>query len=64
METKLFNHFENLGKLEGLHPMVIAKFRICCKKAVDENPDLGFGELIIACRIYLNFLIEFPDLQL
>jgi len=62
MDTKLFNHFENLGKLEGLHPMVIAKFRICCKKAVDENPDHVFDELIIACRIYLNYLIEFPHL--
>jgi len=42
--------------------MVIAKFRICCKKAVDENPDHVFDELIIACRIYLNYLIEFPHL--
>lgn len=64
METKLFNHFETLGKLEGLHSTVVAKFSICCKKAVVENPDLGFDELIIACRIYLNLLIEFPGLQL
>lgn len=57
MDIELFNHFEALGKLDGLHPMVITKFRICCKKAVDENPDFGFDDLIIACRIYLNLLI-------
>lgn len=62
MEIKLFEHFEGSGKLDGLHPLQVEKFRICCRKAVVENPDLNFNELIGACRVYLYFVKEFPDL--
>lgn len=64
MENRLFNHFETLGAMSDFHPMQVEKFRIACKKAVDENTDLDFGGLCIACKIYLNFIRDFPDLTL
>ena len=64
MEEKLFNHFQSEGKLCGLDKVQIEKFRLACVKAVIENPSLGFGDLCIACRIYLNFIIDFPDIDL
>ena len=64
MDNKLFMHFENNGALSNLTDEQISKFKFACKKAVVDNPKLDFNDLCIACRIYLNFIISFPDLNL
>ena len=63
MEKELFNYFLQLGKLEGFSPIQIKKFEYACKKSIIENPDLKFEELLIACKVYLNFIRDFPELQ-
>ena len=40
------------------------KFHYACKKAILENPGLDFNGWKIAAKIYLNFIIDFPDLEL
>jgi hypothetical protein len=40
------------------------KLEIGCWKAIDENPELNEHDLLIAVGIYLNFILEFPDLVL
>jgi len=64
MEIEVFNHFESSGILEGLHPLQIEKFKICCRKAVDENPGFNFDDMLIVCRIYLSLIIEYPTINL
>lgn len=64
MHEKLFAHFDENGLLKGLHPMQVEKFRYACEKAVVENPDLGFNNLIIACRVYLNLIYDLPEIDL
>jgi hypothetical protein len=47
-----------------LSPMQDEKFRFACKKSIPENPGLGFSGLLLACNIYLNFILDSPDLDL
>lgn len=42
----------------------LAKLEICCWRAIDDNPDLSESSLLIAVGVYLNFILEFPDLVL
>lgn len=37
------------------------KFKIACKRAFKENPELSLEDLVTACNIYLNFILNFPD---
>ena len=39
-----------------------AKLEQSCIKCYVENPDATFSELTIAASVYLNFILEFPDL--
>jgi hypothetical protein len=39
------------------------KFDVACWKAIDENEDLSFREYLIVTNIFLNFIIQFPDLN-
>lgn len=64
MENKLYRYFSNSEKLNGFTQLQMEKFKYACKKAVQENPDLGFNDLCIACRIYMNFIREFPGIDL
>lgn len=41
-----------------------SKLVVACWKAIDENPELNERDLLIAVGIYLNFILEFPDLTL
>ena len=41
-----------------------AKFLWACGKTIAENPALDFHDWIIAAQIYLNFVLNFPDLDL
>jgi hypothetical protein len=64
MKEELFLHFERAGALSGLSETQINKFKFACEKAVAENPGLGFNDLCIACRVYLNFISDSPDIDL
>lgn len=64
MEERLFNHFKMKGLLVEFSEIQVSKFRFACSKAVLENPNLGFNDLLIACRIYLGVIREFPDCDL
>jgi len=64
MEDKLFNHFMMRGMLNGFAELQVEKFRTACRKAVLENPQLAFSDLLKACRIYLGFIRDFPECDL
>lgn len=40
------------------------KFRWACEKTIAENPGLNFNDWTVAAQIYLNFVLNFPDLDL
>ncbi|UXD70226.1 hypothetical protein MUK51_02825 [Sphingobacterium faecium] len=40
------------------------RFKFACHKAIIENPEANYGELKIACRIYLNLILTSPDIDL
>lgn len=39
------------------------KFKEACDKAVIENSHLNFGDQKMAARLYLNLILEFPDMS-
>lgn len=41
-----------------------AKFETACWKTIDENEYLNLDGYLIATNIYLNFILEFPELVL
>lgn len=40
------------------------KFRSACSKAIAENPDANLEELSIAGRVYLDYILRYPDLEI
>lgn len=40
------------------------KLKLACKKIIAENPGVGLKELVIAGRVFLNHLLQFPDLEI
>lgn len=40
------------------------KLKYACKKTILENPQLDYNGWKTACKIYLNFIIDFPQLDL
>ena len=40
------------------------KFRLACEKTIIENPGLNFHDWTVAAQIYLNFVLDFPHLDL
>jgi hypothetical protein len=40
------------------------KFLLACEKSIIENPTLDFNDWVTAAKIYLNFIIDFPNLDL
>lgn len=40
------------------------KFLNACEKTIEENPTLNLQGLKIAANIYLNFVLDFQDLDL
>ncbi len=63
LAQKLYNAV--LEKTEAVltEPQQI-KFLFACQKAISENPNLGFSDLIAATRIYLNYILDSPHLAL
>lgn len=64
MEERLFNHYQTKGLLVGLSEIQVLKFRYACKKSMLENPNLGFDDLLRACKIYFDMIRDFPDCDL
>jgi len=63
LEEELYN--EVLKKRQVvLDHIQDAKFKFACKKSISENTGLDFSNLLIACNIYLNFILDFPELDL
>ncbi len=63
LEEKLYK--EVLAKRGvKLNPVQEEKFRYACMKVIPENPGIGYYDLLTACHIYLNFIINNPDLDL
>lgn len=60
---KLYQYFEKGGKLEGLNGERRQMFMTGCRRAVKDNPDLGFDDLLVACRIYQKLIEDFPTLS-
>jgi len=47
-----------------LNELQAAKFRHACYKTYVENQGNSFEELITAAKIYLNLILDFPELSL
>jgi hypothetical protein len=63
LEEELYQEILKKRKVV-LNPVQDEKFKFACKKSIPENPGLGFSDLLLACNIYLNFILDFPDLDL
>ncbi|MFA6083513.1 MAG: hypothetical protein WC743_04120 [Mucilaginibacter sp.] len=48
-------------KLSGIQD---EKFRYACMKAVAENPEFRYFDQMAACHIYLNFILNNPEVDL
>jgi hypothetical protein len=40
------------------------KLKQACQKSIDDNPNLSYNEQLKACKVYLNFIIQFPNSKL
>ncbi|GAC1314126.1 MAG: hypothetical protein NVSMB24_38380 [Mucilaginibacter sp.] len=40
------------------------QFRYACMKVIPENPGAGYFDLMAACHIYLNFILNNPQIDL
>ncbi len=47
-----------------LTPEQDKKFRYACMKAIPENPNAGYFDLMAICHIYLSFILNNPGLDL
>lgn len=56
--------FEASAKNKKLNELQVAKFRQDCYKTYVENQGNSFDQLITAAKIYLNLILDFPDLSL
>ena len=63
LEEKLYQEVLRKRNVE-LNPVQEKNFRFACKKSIPENPDADFDDLLLACNIYLNFILSFPSIDL
>lgn len=63
-EEKIKELFEYAVKEKGVQLIAIQehKLKAACERAINENEDDYSRK--IAIKIYLNFILEFPDLSL
>lgn len=57
-DTVLVKRKVNLTDLQSI------KFLRACEKTIAENPSLNFHDWTTAANIYLNFVLDFPQLDL
>lgn len=60
LALKLYNHTLELKGVE-LNDIQSAKFQHACEKAIIENPNLDFSDLLIATKFYLDTVLGFPN---
>lgn len=60
LALKLYNRTVELKGVE-LNAVQSAKFQLACKKAIEENPNLDFQNLLVSTKLYLNTILEFPN---
>jgi len=63
LEEELYHQILKKRKVV-LNSVQAEKFKFACKKSIPENPGLDFSGLLLACNVYLNFILDFPDLDL
>ena len=63
VEEKLYNELLEKRGVK-LTPVQDKKFRYACMKAFAENPGAGYFDLMAACHIYLNFILNNPNVDL
>ncbi|QAA80821.1 hypothetical protein EI546_03345 [Aequorivita sp. H23M31] len=61
LEIKLF---EEVQDGYSLNPEQKVKLREACTRVVKDHPDESFPLLMKAAKIYLNAILEFPQLTL
>jgi hypothetical protein len=61
---KLYDTTLQKANISELSQIQSVKFLEACKRIFIDNPDNGFNEHIAAARIYLNYILSFPDLTL
>lgn len=63
IQEKLYNDVlqKRGAKLTGSQE---EKFRYACMKVIPENPGAGYFDLMAACHIYLNFILNNPEIDL
>lgn len=64
MEEIIEKIYQEISKSKQLNPVLQEKLKLACRKAVLENPTLGYESWLYAARIYLNFIVDFPHLEL
>ena len=61
---KLFDTILRKANIKELAPKQNATFLLACRRVFLDNPENSFSDHIIAARIYLNYILSFPDLTL
>ena len=61
---KLFETTLRKANIKGLSQKQNDTFMLACRRVFLDNPDNSFSDHIIAARIYLNYILSFPDLTL
>ena len=49
---------------DNLNDIQKEKLRYACKKTIIENPELDYNDWKVVAKIYLNFIVDFPELDL
>lgn len=62
MNTVLLEKLMLQFDTEALTPVVKLKFKYACMKAISQNEN--YDEILYACKIYYQKLLDFPDATL
>jgi hypothetical protein len=60
LALKLYDHTLELKSVE-LNQIQSIKFKAACEKAIVENPNLNFKDLLIPTKFYLDVILEYPN---
>lgn len=63
LALKLYNRTLELKGVE-LNDIQSAKFKHACKKAIIENPNVDFTDLLTVAKVYLHYILDNPGLRL
>lgn len=63
LALKLYNRTLKLKGVE-LNEVQSAKFQHACEKAISENPNVDFTDLLTVAKVYLYYILDNPELHL